>query len=599
MARLGGWTFGFVVANQVALFVVLALAGSVRAGLGLGLDLRLHVHADALRRRRGLGHERGGPGPGTRLVHARPPRLQAPAAQRAARGARHHRARGGRAWSCWRGRRWRSCSGTAPPGSTSTAGTGPALALLAVGLPGFCTFLFVVRVLQSMQRTRIAFWLYVIENGINIVLAIVLVHSLGVRGLAISLSVAYSVAAVLGLLVLRSWLGRLGAKGSWQPLRGVGRRHGRHGRGRPGRLQPLGLLQRHRPVVPGGGLGGGRASSSSPPRRRPWPAGGGGPTTPVGRPDSRGRMLDHTGARGHMAGVRIVTDSACDLTDELARASGITVVPLTIRFGDEELVDRRDLTPAEFWARCRTSSDAPRDVRARPRRLPGRLRAGGGRRRERRLVPHDVGRPVRHLPVGRHRGRGDERHRDRRPRHALGHHGPGPADADGRRGGGRRRPAGRGPRRHRGRHPPHPRLRRPGHARPPRTAAGASARPARCSARCSPSSRSSRSATAWSTRSPSSGRAAASLEYLAAKARGDAPLDRLAVASGEADDVGTAPRAAGQRRGGPPGRGGAARPRGRHPRRARDDRRLLPAEERVAPTQTGAPPKSGRATPDD
>jgi DegV family protein with EDD domain len=60
-----------------------------------------------------------------------------------------------------------------------------------------------------------------------------------------------------------------------------------------------------------------------------------------------------------MAGVRIVTDSACDLREELARAHGITVVPLTIRFGEEELVDRRDLTPSEFWARCRTSAELP------------------------------------------------------------------------------------------------------------------------------------------------------------------------------------------------------------------------------------------------
>jgi len=38
---------------------------------------------------------------------------------------------------------------------------------------------------------------------------------------------------------------------------------------------------------------------------------------------------------------------------------GIDVVPLTIRFGNEELVDRRDLTPAEFWARCATSAELP------------------------------------------------------------------------------------------------------------------------------------------------------------------------------------------------------------------------------------------------
>jgi DegV family protein with EDD domain len=60
-----------------------------------------------------------------------------------------------------------------------------------------------------------------------------------------------------------------------------------------------------------------------------------------------------------MAGVRIVTDSACDLSEELALANAITVVPLTIRFGDEELVDRRDLRPADFWARCRSSAELP------------------------------------------------------------------------------------------------------------------------------------------------------------------------------------------------------------------------------------------------
>ena len=42
-----------------------------------------------------------------------------------------------------------------------------------------------------------------------------------------------------------------------------------------------------------------------------------------------------------MSGVRVVTDSACDLTVEVAAERGITVVPLTIRFGDEELLDRR------------------------------------------------------------------------------------------------------------------------------------------------------------------------------------------------------------------------------------------------------------------
>lgn len=60
-----------------------------------------------------------------------------------------------------------------------------------------------------------------------------------------------------------------------------------------------------------------------------------------------------------MAGVRIVTDSACDLSEELAGSNRIEVVPLTVRFGQEELLDRRDLTPPEFWARCRDAAELP------------------------------------------------------------------------------------------------------------------------------------------------------------------------------------------------------------------------------------------------
>lgn len=57
--------------------------------------------------------------------------------------------------------------------------------------------------------------------------------------------------------------------------------------------------------------------------------------------------------------VKIVTDSSCDLPDALVGELGIDVVPLKIRFGTEELVDRVDLSPAEFWARCSTSAALP------------------------------------------------------------------------------------------------------------------------------------------------------------------------------------------------------------------------------------------------
>ncbi len=60
-----------------------------------------------------------------------------------------------------------------------------------------------------------------------------------------------------------------------------------------------------------------------------------------------------------MADVRVVTDSACDLSEDLAQQHGIEVVPLTIRFGHEELQDRRELSPAEFWRRCKAAPALP------------------------------------------------------------------------------------------------------------------------------------------------------------------------------------------------------------------------------------------------
>jgi DegV family protein with EDD domain len=60
-----------------------------------------------------------------------------------------------------------------------------------------------------------------------------------------------------------------------------------------------------------------------------------------------------------MPGVRIVTDSACDLTEELVKQHEVIVVPLTIRFGVEEFEDRSELTPEEFWRRCKGKGDLP------------------------------------------------------------------------------------------------------------------------------------------------------------------------------------------------------------------------------------------------
>jgi DegV family protein with EDD domain len=54
-----------------------------------------------------------------------------------------------------------------------------------------------------------------------------------------------------------------------------------------------------------------------------------------------------------------VTDSACDLPDELLAELGIGLVPLRIRFGTEELVDRIELSTKEFWSRCKSFPGLP------------------------------------------------------------------------------------------------------------------------------------------------------------------------------------------------------------------------------------------------
>jgi DegV family protein with EDD domain len=57
--------------------------------------------------------------------------------------------------------------------------------------------------------------------------------------------------------------------------------------------------------------------------------------------------------------VRIVSDSACDLPQDVCADLGIEIVPLTIRFGDREYVDREELSTAEFWRQLEASSVLP------------------------------------------------------------------------------------------------------------------------------------------------------------------------------------------------------------------------------------------------
>ena len=202
IARLAGWTFGIVVSNQVALVIVLALAdgarvpGAVSAYTYAYTFFQLPYGIVAVS-----------------VMSAVTPSLAARWAEGDVAAFRRRMTFG-----------LRSILVVIIPSAVGliilahplidlvlahggetqaqASTTAAALAMFALGLPGFCTFLYMVRVLQAMQDTRTAFRIYLVENAINIVLGVAHVGSLGVRGLALSVSIAYTVAAVIALSVV-------------------------------------------------------------------------------------------------------------------------------------------------------------------------------------------------------------------------------------------------------------------------------------------------------------------------------------------------------------------------------------------------------------
>jgi len=211
IVRLSGWTFGFVVANQVAVFVVSALAVSIGSAtitaytyaftffqlpFGIVAVSVMTTIAPLLASRFTSGDRAGfaeqfGLGLRRMLAGVLPAAvgyllLARPAISLISRGA-----------------------GSAHNSSGAHL-TASLLELLALGLPGYCVYLLAIRAFQAMRDTRTPFFLYLLENGLNILLAFWFRDSLGAKGLALSLSVAYSVAALAALILLRMRVGGLG-----------------------------------------------------------------------------------------------------------------------------------------------------------------------------------------------------------------------------------------------------------------------------------------------------------------------------------------------------------------------------------------------------
>lgn len=197
--RLSGWTAGFIITNQIALFVMLALAHGVNANGGASawtyaytfFQLPFGIAAVS-------------------IMNATQPELAEHWARSEIPAFRARLTRGLRAtlstmvpaaivYLVLAGPIVQLVLAHGAAASTGTADTAGLLAAFAVGLPGFSAYLLLVRAYQATTNTRTVFFLYLFENGLNVVLAFVLVGPLGLVGLGLALSIAYTAAALLAL----------------------------------------------------------------------------------------------------------------------------------------------------------------------------------------------------------------------------------------------------------------------------------------------------------------------------------------------------------------------------------------------------------------
>jgi len=88
-------------------------------------------------------------------------------------------------------------------GGASASRVAGTLALMALGLPAFSTWLFLTSAYQAMQNTRTLFFLYLVESGVNIAAALALYSVLGVEGLGLALALAYLAGTAAALTDLR------------------------------------------------------------------------------------------------------------------------------------------------------------------------------------------------------------------------------------------------------------------------------------------------------------------------------------------------------------------------------------------------------------
>ncbi|HEY2812899.1 MAG TPA: murein biosynthesis integral membrane protein MurJ [Acidimicrobiales bacterium] len=202
VAALSGWTLGYVVVNQIALLVVLALAAKEGGGVPT-----FYLYAfQFFQLPYGLF--------AVSLMTTITPELASAASEGNMVSYRERLSYGIRLMTLVVLPSSVGMIVIARPLIAALLGqsflpTADVLANFALGLLGFSLYLFVLRGFYALHDTRTPFFLNVIENGVNVVLAFALIGPFGVQGLAFSYAAAYTIAAVLAFAALRRRVGRL------------------------------------------------------------------------------------------------------------------------------------------------------------------------------------------------------------------------------------------------------------------------------------------------------------------------------------------------------------------------------------------------------
>jgi putative peptidoglycan lipid II flippase len=209
--RLSGWTVGYVIANQIGLWVMLVLANSDRGGSFAFLSAYAFFQLPY-----GLFS--------VSVITAVAPELASAGARGDLPALRHRFARSLRL----------TMTVILPAAAVYIALARPIVVALlqrgafnahdavlvsdtlvgfAIGLPFFSTYLFSLRAYYSLSDTRTPFLLNCLENAVNIALALLLFDRYGVPSLAYAFSGAYAVAAIVTLATLSRRLGGLQGRG--------------------------------------------------------------------------------------------------------------------------------------------------------------------------------------------------------------------------------------------------------------------------------------------------------------------------------------------------------------------------------------------------